>query len=110
MYVRTVYSNNICPCQKSLTHPYMQYKPKYNNLQYVMELPCIKYNKIIIIIKIYCHINLSFDTRSTGYGMKKGYLALIIGWKDRDRKILKCAASSYNVMLIISSPPYIRIK
>jgi hypothetical protein len=26
---------------------------------------------IIIIIKIYCHINLSFDTRSTDYGMKR---------------------------------------
>ncbi len=24
-----------------------------------------------VIIKIYCHINLSFDTRSTGYGMKR---------------------------------------
>jgi hypothetical protein len=48
---------------------------------------------IIIIIKIYCHTNLSFDTRSTGYGIRV-YSALIIGWKDRDRKIFKCAASS----------------
>ncbi len=51
-------------------------------------------NNNIIILMIYCHTDLSFDTRSTGYGMKKGYSSLIIGWKDRDRKILKCAASS----------------
>jgi len=59
-----------------------------------------------VIIKIYCHINLSFDTRSTGYGMKKGYPALIIGWKNRYR----VCGILFNVILIISSPPYIIIK